>query len=1354
MATVHATAKEVVYAAPSENWDDDFEFNPLSRKNTTTNDTMIYDKNAHRMSIASSDWDHDDNDDHNNHTTNNTTILEDRTNKCQLSPEWIEPGPSTPRRTNNHAENWDDDFEDSPTRKAFPSPPGKDKTSPSRLRRKQPQQPRPESWDDEFEAEQAARASHSDEELGSYADRDEEDRTVTARSRRAPAQFSSSPPPVPALPLPFLLPNSATGPSPFPRSPTSSVFSVPTARPPSSAFTVTSTTHLRPTSSRSSSALSGLPPSPPIHRERERRRLRKKSRPQGAAIELAVIRGESDGYDYREESEVEVRPVTPPPPVPQSTPATPSASGSGGGAGALLSRIGSVKKWGVRKKKGSTAPSELGNDDHNSHSTPRPHSQASVSSVQSSSGSSQAPNQHRPSLPPVPNPEKRSSTIGPGPSWFFRSTSSTYTRGSTSELDLPAQPRTPTKNRHPRTDETTPAKLLKRKSLGFVQLKRGLGVGGHGDDVEERGRENPKEKTGEKYGGLGLGHAGDTTREVSVPSDEKQALEEKEKDGSRSFMGSVRRMSLVGRHKRTKSGVSLHNAPGHLDIVGLGSGLRDDNITPTPENVAARTGNKAATSTPSKTPRPPPHSLLPPIELQPPSPPRVRPAAPGPDIGKQRVLESMLSPGISLSTIPSSASLPSPTPSASPSRRVHLPPLGSPQAASLGRSTIGPDPVVAIGPGGMRRSSLGDLKIPERISQAQVGLKKDMERVREFAAGVERLKELQTTYGKLAAEVQGILDQQHHQQQQQQLERQQQLEKQQTRSITPSFFANLPRPMSRNRSNTNPPPPSASTVSLAQSLALSPPPSSAPAAPPHHAYKQLASAYYTIRSKYRISWECAELLIELGSGSNAAERGPPTSVSVPAMPLSAVSKTGRERAITLGGEDSKPPTPTPGQGPSSSVSSPGVGMSAKAGWRASTGKHDLSQRQLVLLKEILNGGDGSGAEDASIPEELVGTVNREWRWGKDPMSSTVTLPSENSSLPGVEGVVEVAEKGKLKKKRRASRLGMTGLRDILRSLTRSQDHNTAPPPLPLVPMSTTSLSTTDNSSMESHRYPHRRVSPTQGRRRPQTSAGPGSESVRLGRPSSPYSPLSLHNGKASPRRPSLASIFRLGQKAKPTSPELPPELRGYNHYNQGQRSVSRQDSSTGEEEEDWDRMDDASEDVVIGRAPPDATVRGKKVAKPGRSPYLQDTYAPSLPSLPVRPMTPKRSASASQSSIWAEGTATNGNGPISTPPPPLLRTTRLSNVEEHAQPGDAPPQHNRPPPRASSRSSFYRPPPIKSGSVRSMPPQPVMSGLPDPTLAMTPENIRPLLENAKDVQTKLVECIAEVRALLGPYPHP
>ena len=65
--------------------------------------------------------------------------------------------------------------------------------------------------------------------------------------------------------------------------------------------------------------------------------------------------------------------------------------------------------------------------------------------------------------------------------------------------------------------------------------------------------------------------------------------------------------------------------------------------------------------------------------------------------------------------------------------------------ASLGRASPLPSGAVHADKDGgngainvLRRSSLGDLKIPSRISRAQDGLKRDLGRVREFASRVER----------------------------------------------------------------------------------------------------------------------------------------------------------------------------------------------------------------------------------------------------------------------------------------------------------------------------------------------------------------------------------------------------------------------------------------------------------------------------------------------------------------------------------------------------------------------------------------------------------------------------------------
>lgn len=168
---------------------------------------------------------------------------------------------------------------------------------------------------------------------GAGSGEEEEDKTVTARSSKSleflkQRKDASPPPPVPKIPdsvfktpispqspdshhssasgtaAPSLSPMltfsppplpSASSPTPFPRSPTSSVFSMPATLAETRSYT--STTHLRPTESRASSGggtLANLPPSPPIHKDRERRRLRKKSRPSPShAFEMGTVSGRS-----------------------------------------------------------------------------------------------------------------------------------------------------------------------------------------------------------------------------------------------------------------------------------------------------------------------------------------------------------------------------------------------------------------------------------------------------------------------------------------------------------------------------------------------------------------------------------------------------------------------------------------------------------------------------------------------------------------------------------------------------------------------------------------------------------------------------------------------------------------------------------------------------------------------------------------------------------------------------------------------------------------------------------------------------------------------------------------------------
>ncbi|KAJ7453228.1 hypothetical protein FB451DRAFT_673463 [Mycena latifolia] len=192
---------------------------------------------------------------------------------------------------------------------------------------------------------------------------------------------------------------------------------------------------------------------------------------------------------------------------------------------------------------------------------------------------------------------------------------------------------------------------------------------------------------------------------------------------------------------------------------------------------------------------------------------------------------------------------------------------------------------------------------------------------------------------------------------------------------------------------------------------------------------------------------------------------------------------------------------------------------------------------------------------------------------------------------------------------------------------------------PLVPLSTTSVSTESSGDWNAqYLYQHRQV-PTNGkRRRAKTSADP--ESIRSNHwPLSPFEPSPLKT--ASPRRPSLAPIFRIGRGEIPPTRQpmsLESVQAGMDLYptfsgiSGGRSSAS---NSTGEnDEEDWDRM----EGYVLARRG-GATIRG-------RSPYLHASF---LTLCLVIRLSPRGSRTSIQDP--------SGGAPA--------RATRLSNVEEH-----------------------------------------------------------------------------------------
>lgn len=814
-----------MWSAVSENWDDDFEFNPgLPRPKPTSHsgpshDTVMADSEpiprvSHSSSTFTEDWDLDSNPRRSttlsspldeSHIDDVFTRRQPQPPQVQSLEEWAEPGPSTPKkRVPSHTqsivtaveeENWDDDFEDKADSPARSTRRSRRRLTPSRA--KAQHQQHQESWDDDFEAEDlkndststsspkrtrqdAYLESSSDEELG-FARDDLEDRTVTARSRRRPHtnNNNSPPPPVPALPHSLFSNLGKPDIEPFPRSPTASVFSVPhsystgtAGRNSVAGYAYTSTSHipLRQTVSRSSAAagLGSLPPSPPIHRER--RRLRKKSRPQPGSgmyenvFELVEDRFNSaprippspprtpegeGGFTLRERSVSPVgrRPVTP------DHAAIGVAVGSppkGGAGGALLSRIGSVKKWGVRRKRGSTTPSETYNESssvpQDLNATPRaPRPQSSTSNFSSRDNHQQQ----------SPNPSPPGGKSGGG--WFFRATGGESGVGSPSATQNSATSRNAAAQQASKKDELrrekstdrirlavasasvpdSPSKLTKKKPSRVFEVL----TGGSNKEAEDPPLPRPTERepkpsllsamrrpTSIQPNRLHSGsssatrHVSDSSAAASLgrsasntlvsPSVEDLGLHPLPQDGSRRFLGGVRRISLGGGgkryHRRNKSGEGIPQMPMEMTM---------EVKTPTEE-------------------------LLPPIELQPPSPPRPRvkteestDSSNGNGTGNETSMQTSMSSPLPMSIVSTPGSPKRNTPR-SPAKSP-----GSPQSASLGRSTVSPaGGVVAVAAANSvpRRNSLGDLKIPARISQAQVSLRRDLGMVREFAASVER----------------------------------------------------------------------------------------------------------------------------------------------------------------------------------------------------------------------------------------------------------------------------------------------------------------------------------------------------------------------------------------------------------------------------------------------------------------------------------------------------------------------------------------------------------------------------------------------------------------------------------------
>ena len=137
--------------------------------------------------------------------------------------------------------------------------------------------------------------------------------------------------------------------------------------------------------------------------------------------------------------------------------------------------------------------------------------------------------------------------------------------------------------------------------------------------------------------------------------------------------------------------------------------------------------------------------------------------------------------------------------------------------------------------------------------------------------------------------------------------------------------------------------------------------------------KQFAASFFHLDHKYKVSWECAELLIELGGGPPASP-SQPNSSTLPSAQLmhpgdSINSRKSRERAITLAGDESAPPLSMSIAGPST-TSPPGE-------WRGSAGRMTSTLAPTRYAEQVR-----LVANDTRELTNARRKPNRGWLWGE------------------------------------------------------------------------------------------------------------------------------------------------------------------------------------------------------------------------------------------------------------------------------------------------------------------------------------------------------------------------------------
>lgn len=471
----------------------------------------------------------------------------------------------------------------------------------------------------------------------------------------------------------------------------------------------------------------------------------------------------------------------------------------------------------------------------------------------------------------------------------------------------------------------------------------------------------------------------------------------------------------------------------------------------------------------------------------------------------------------------------------------------------------------------------------------------------------------------------------------------------------------------------------------------------------HFRSNQNAQALREIELSYSPWWEMAEVLVELGGG---------TVVDQETKEAHRISEAGstysaRERAITMAGGIEPPSTSNGRITPSEQLSAPllsgggthaGPPQASPERWRASTGRSDLSKRQLDVLRGMLTTPASPTPLPPlpQIPRNGKPYPNIAGRSGVNlPSSATeVSFCQPSGSYPSSRtlNADEQDKKSKLSA-RRASRAGVKGIKDFLRSLRLGGD---MPP---------------DDEDMTMGSDGKRSVSDPVARR---VSGGVGTMSTLATGDQSFGSTAT----RKSPRRPSLASIFRFSSN--------------------GDRSRTSTRSGSGKSQASGSRTD-------VDNHNPTLTQLSSHGSDADWERMSIDEAGPAMSNADFGGRTTPGSISSHQSRMVDDRTVRSTSSSAAA----AKAMRRLSPAPPLPPMPQPPPTRSSPLPMRSAPPSAQRPAdwpatsPVANGPGGGSARQRENEGV----VELSPENLKPLLEHVKEVEKRCGECLVEMRML-------